>query len=145
MSDEISDHNLEQRDDELNKQLAEHPAEKSIDVLVKDARRRARQLHILTGTVILTLLLGIGLSIVSYKLYHITKLAQSSQAAVVANCETANDSRRNQKQLWDFVFALPQLEPPTAEEQARAAQFKDFIAKTFALRDCQAEVNKLAQ
>lgn len=143
MSD--ADNNLEQRDNELNKQIAEHPAEKSIEVLVKDAKRRSRQLHLLTATVILTLLLTIGLSVVSYKLYHITKLSQSTQTAVVLNCETANDSRRNQKELWDFVFALPALEPPTVEEQARAAQFKAFIGKTFALRDCQGEVNKLSQ
>lgn len=139
------ENNLEERDDELNKQMQKHPAEESIKVLVKDARRRTVQLRLLSATVVLTLLLTLMLSVVSYKLYRVTQLAQSSQAAVVANCETANDSRRNQKQLWDFVFALPQLEPPTAEEQARAAQFKDFIAKTFALRDCQAEVNKLDQ
>lgn len=141
MSD-LSENNLEQRDDELNKQMATHPAEESIQVLVKDANRRKRQLRLLTVTVILTLLAVIGLAVVSYKTVQLTKLAQSNRDAVVANCETANDSRQNNKQLWDFVFALPALEPPTPEESARAAQVKDFIAKTFAQRDCQAEINK---
>lgn len=140
-----TDNNLEQRDDKLNEQMATHPAEKSIEVLVKDAKRRTRQLHLLTATVALTLILGIGLSVVSYKLYHITQLAQSNTQAVIDNCETANDSRKNQKALWDFVFALPSLEPPTAEEQARAAQFKAFIAKTFVQRDCKAEALRNAQ
>jgi uncharacterized iron-regulated membrane protein len=133
--------NLEERDNALNEEIAKHPAEESIEVLVKDARRRTRQLHILTATVILVIIMLLGLAGVSYKLYQISKLAQSNKAAVVANCETANDSRQNNKALWDFVFALPPDQPPTPEQAQRAAEFKGFVAKTFALRDCQAEIN----
>lgn len=136
------ENNLEQRDDELNKQMETHPAEKSIDILVKDAHRRKRQLHLLTIFIALNILMSIVLSYVTWKTNQLASLAQSNRAALVANCETSNDSRKDNRALWDFVFALPALEPPTVEEQARAAQFKAFIAKTFAQRDCQAEIEK---
>lgn len=135
------ENNLEERDDHLNQQIEEHPAEESIRVLVKDAHRRTRQLRLLTATVVLTLLMAIGLVFVSYKLYRITQLAQTNQNAVVANCETANDSRKNQLILWNYVFSVPARTPRTPEQEQRNEDFKKFIAKTFAPRDCRAEIN----
>lgn len=136
--------NLEERSDELDAQMAAHPAEKSIAVLIRDANRRKRQLRILTASIVFDIVLSIALGVVTFKTNELAKLAQSNSDAVVANCEVSNESRRDEKALWDFVFALPVLEPPTAEEQARAAQFKAFINKTFAERDCQTEIKKTA-
>lgn len=143
MSDDLSDHNLEQRDNALNKEIEKHPAEQSIDILVRDAKRRSRQLHILTAAVILTLLLGIGLSVVSYKLYQITQLAQSNRQAVIDNCEVANDSRKNQRELWAYVISLTPSQPRTEEQTARTEKFSDFVDRTFAQRDCQGEAAKI--
>lgn len=137
----LEDHNLEQRDDELNRQMAEHPAEESIRVLVKDAQRSKRRMRILTVSVILDILLTIGLATVSFKTSEVAHLAQSNKDAVIANCQTANESRRNNKALWDFAFTLTPDQPPTPEQNERTAKFKEFVAKTFAQRDCQAETN----
>lgn len=139
------ENNLEQRDDELNKQMSVHPAEESVQILVKDAKRRTTQLRILSASVILTLLLTIGLSVVSYKLYQITKLAQSNRAAVIANCETANDSRKNQRELWRYVTSLTPIQPRSDKQEARVKDLSKFVDKTFAQRDCQAEAKKLDQ
>lgn len=137
-----SENNLEQRDDELNKQMAKHPAEESIQVLVKDANRRKRQLHILTGTVIVTLVLALGLTFVSFKLFQITRLAQNNQDAVIQNCETANDSRKNQLALWNYVFSITPEQPRSDSQNQQTEEFRAFVEKTFAPRDCQAKVNK---
>ena len=137
-----SEHNLEQRDNELNRQMAEHPAEESIRVLVKDANRSKRRVRILTISVILDVLLTIGLAAVSYKTSEVAHLAQSNKQAVIANCEVANESRKNNHDLWDFAFSLSPDQPQTPEQQQRAAEFREFVNKTFAQRDCQAEVNK---
>lgn len=137
-----SEHNLEQRDDELNKQMAEHPAEQSIQVLVKDAARSKRRMRILTISVIFDILLTIGLATVSFKTSELAHLAQSNKQAVLANCQTANESRKNNRDLWEFAFSLPPNQPPTPEQTQRIAEFKKFVAKTFAERDCQAEINQ---
>lgn len=134
--------NLEQRDDELNRQMEKHPAEESIAVLVKDAHRRKRQLRLLTISVTLNIILTLGFGYPAYKTNQTASLAQSNKNAVIANCEVSNQSRADNRALWDFIFALPQDQPPTPEQQKRAEQFKGFVAKTFAERNCQAEINK---
>lgn len=137
----LEDHNLEQRDDELNRQIEKHPAEESIQVLVKDAHRSKRRMRILTVSVILDILLTIGLAAVSFKTSELAHLAQSNKNAVIANCETANESRKNNRDLWEFAFTLTPEQPPTPEQAERTAKFKEFVAKTFAERNCQAETN----
>lgn len=134
--------NLEERSDELDKQMAEHPAEESIRVLVKDADRSKRRMRILTISVILDILLTIGLAAVSFKTSEIAHLAQTNRQAVLANCQTANESRRNNRELWEFAFTLTPNQPQTDAQKAQTQTFKEFVAKTFAERDCQAEINK---
>jgi len=53
-------------------------------------------------------------------------------------CETGNQSRAAQRQLWGLVLELSaQARPhPTPEEQQRAARFRAYIDATFAPRDC---------
>lgn len=132
---------LDERSDALDKRLEEHPAEEAIRVLVKDAKRRKRQLRILTVSVILDILLTFGLATVSYQTSQIARLAESNKNAVVANCEVSNDSRRNNKALWDYLLALPPSETQTPAEAQQVNQFKSFVAKTFAERNCQAEIS----
>lgn len=132
--------NLEERDDELNQKMADHPADEAIAVLVKDARRSKRRLQLLTISVILDILLTIGLAIVSYKTSELAHLAQSNRQAVLANCEVSNESRQNNRVLWDYALSLPPQQPLTPEQQKVRADFKTFVNKTFAERDCQAEI-----
>ena len=137
-----SENNLEQRDDELNKQMAKHPAEESIETLVKDAHRAKRRFRILAISVILDIFLSLGLAYVTVRLAETTRLSQTNKAAVIANCETSNQSRKDNKALWDFAFTLTPTQPQTPEQIKNTALFKEFVGKTFAQRDCQAEINK---
>lgn len=134
--------NLEERSDALDEQMAKHPVEEAIKVLVKDANRRKRQLRILTISVIFDILLTLGLAAVSYKTNELAHLAQSNRQAVLANCEVSNNSRKDNRDLWDFAFALSPTQPLTDEQKAQQAVFKQFVNKTFAERNCQAEINK---
>lgn len=134
--------NLEERSDELDKQMAEHPAEESIRILVKDANKSKRRFRILTISVILDILLTIGLAYLSFKTSETAHLAQTNKAALIANCETANESRKNNRDLWEFAFSLTPTQAQTDEQKAQNQKFKDFVAITFAQRDCRAEVNK---
>ncbi len=134
--------NLEERDNRLNEEMKQHPAEEAIQVLVKDAHRRKRQVRILAVSVVLNILLTAGFGFLTYKTNQIASLAQSNQDAVVANCEVANESRKNQRDLWAYVISLTPEQPRSQEQQDRTDKFSDFVDKTFAQRDCQAEINK---
>lgn len=134
--------NLEERDNKLNEEMQKHPAEEAIQVLVKDAHRRKRQVRILAVSVVLNILLTAGFGFLTYKTNQIASLAQSNQDAVVANCEVANESRKNQRELWAYVISLTPSQPRTEEETTRVDAFQEFVNKTFAERDCQAEINK---
>jgi hypothetical protein len=134
--------NLDERSDELDKQMEKHPAEESIEVLTKDAHRRTRQLRILAVCIVFNLLLTVGFGLLTYKTNQLARLAQKAKDAIVANCEVANDSRENNHALWDYILALPPSEPRTAEQEKRISEFETFIDRTFAQRDCQAEINK---
>lgn len=137
-----SENNLEKRDNELNEQMAAHPAEKSIETLVKDAQRSKRRFRILAFSVILDIFLSLGLAYVTLKLAETTRLSQTNRAAVIANCETANQARKDTKALWDFAFALTPSQPQTPEQTKNTQLFKAFVEKTFTQRDCQAEIKK---
>lgn len=133
---------LDDRNAELEKKLEISPVEKNIEVLVRDAAKRKRQVRLLAASLVFDLLLTVGLATISLKTNETAHLAQSNRDAVLANCETSNDSRKNNRALWDFAFALTPTQPPTEEQKAQTALFKEFVAKTFAERDCQAEINK---
>lgn len=134
--------NLDERSDRLDEELKQNPIDKSIETLVKDAARRRLQLRLLGIFIVLQFLFIVTLGVVSVKTAQVAQLAQSNKAAVIQNCETANDSRNNQRQLWGYVLSLTPQQPRTPEQDARVAEFARFVDRTFAPRDCQAEANK---
>lgn len=133
---------LEERSDKLDEQMAAHPAEESIQVLVKDAHRRKRQLRILTVSVILDIILSLVLGFVTWKTNELAQLAQKTEDALIANCEIVNDSRDKQRELWGYVISLTPQQPRTPEQQDRTNNFAEFVDRTFVHRDCQAEAAK---
>lgn len=140
MSDTES--NLEERDNELNKQMTKHPAEESVQILVKDAQRRTRQLRILTGSVIFQIFFLFGLAYGWYQNHEIALQAETNKNAIVRSCETSNDSRKNQLELWNYILSITPEQPRSEAQNKQAEEFRAFVNKTFAPRDCQKEINK---
>lgn len=136
---------LETRSNELDKKLEHNEIDDSISTLVKGAKRQRRAIRLLALSILLDFILTIGLTIFSIKTNEALQLAQNNRQAIVQNCETANDSRKNQRELWRYVTSLTPSQPRNAEQQARVEDFNKFVEKTFAQRDCQAEAEKLAK
>lgn len=65
-------------------------------------------------------------------------IAEANKEAARLSCEAANQGRVNQIQLWTYVLDLSaQANPaPTREQALRIAQFRSYIQKVFAPRDC---------
>lgn len=133
---------LAERADELDKKLEQNPIDTSIETLAQDARRARRNVKLLAASIILDFILTVGLTFLSFQTSHLASLSQSNKAAVIQNCETANDSRTAQRQLWGYVLSLTPQQPRTPEQQARVDEFAKFVDQTFKPRDCQAEANK---
>lgn len=54
----------------------------------------------------------------------------------VATCQSGNESRKLQVQLWDYVLGFPPSRPRTEAQDKQIADFKAYVHKTFAPRDC---------
>lgn len=133
---------LDSRNEELEKKLHETDLPQAVEVLVKDAKRRTRQLRWIAISLALDLILTIGLTIFGLKTNEVAKLAQSNKEATIQGCEIANDARDKQRVLWGYVLALTPQQPRTPEQEDRVNEFRGFVDNTFAHRDCQAEATR---
>lgn len=133
---------LASRSDELDKKLQETDVDTAVATLAVAARRNRRNITLLAISISLDFLLTIALTVLSFQTNELAQLAQTNKEAVIQNCETANDSRTAQRQLWGYVLSLTPQQPRSAEQQARVDEFAKFVDHTFKQRDCQAEANK---
>lgn len=57
----------------------------------------------------------------------------------VANCESSNEARKAQRDLWGFILEISAANPKqtqTAEERKNLVKFQAYVTTTFADRDC---------
>jgi hypothetical protein len=138
---------LDQRSQELDKKMEDNPIDESIDVLVRDAKRRRRQIFWLTISLMLDVLLTIGFGFLSVQTYNAATTAQHSQNAIVASCEAGNEFRVTEAALWNHILNLqPVITNLTPEQQAQrdktVAEFREYLKTTFAPRDCSNIIKK---
>lgn len=92
---------------------------------------------VLAGVIALMLLGGVWLWTVAQDAKEAT---EANERTAVVNCQNANESRRAQVVLWDFILAASgrdDEEPRTAEEEQFREEFRDWIHALYAERDCQ--------
>lgn len=133
---------LDTRNAALNKELEENPIDVQVEALARADKRQARQVVILAVTVVFDVLLTIGFGYITLRTHELANQAENNRVALTRNCETANDSRKNNRALWDYILAIPTPNAPTVDQQKNRTDFKAFVDKTFAPRDCDAEINK---
>lgn len=129
---------LDERNEELNRKINDTDLPNAVATLVVDARKRKKQLRLLAISIFLDLLLTVGLGFVSVQTHEIAVKAESNQQSLMRSCEATNEARANNKVLWDHVFELTTSQTRTPDEQAEMDNFKGFVQKTFAPRDCSA-------
>ncbi len=133
---------LDTRNAALNEELEKNPIDVQVEALARADKRQSRQVILLSITVAFDVLLTIGFGYITIRTHQLANQAETNQTALVRNCETANASRKNNQVLWDYILAIPTPNAPTVEQQKNRDDFKAFVDKTFAPRDCQAEINK---
>lgn len=69
-------------------------------------------------------------------------IAESNKQAARLTCEANNQARTTQIQLWTYLLdlAAQTTPPPTREQVLAQAQFRTYVQKVFAPRDCSKPV-----
>lgn len=143
----MNDKSLDQRSKELDQKLQENPIDQSIAVLIEGAKKQRRQIIILSVSLVLDVLLTLGLGLLFNQTHQNTMATQNNSATIVANCEVGNEFRRTEAALWEHVLSLqPVMTNLTPEQQVRrdktVSDFKNYLATTFAPRDCSNIIKK---
>lgn len=132
---------LDERSDDLDKQLEDNPIDRSIEAIIKDSKRRGIQLRILAISLVLDVVLTFGLAAVSFQAHDLAVQAGHSRDAVIESCRTGNDFRTTEANLWAHILDLqPVLSNLTPEQQAQrdktVKDFRTYLTTVFAARDC---------
>lgn len=127
---------LDERNAELDEKLKENPIDEAIAVLFKQAKRNKNNIRLLALSFTLSLFITFGLGYLGFTTFKLVKQADTNTNALVRNCNTTNEARANNKQLWDYLLSAEPIEPRTPQEQAQIDDFEQLVNRTFAPRDC---------
>lgn len=128
--------NLEQRNNQLEEKLKDSDLTKAVEILIKDAKKRRRQVTILTISVILDIILTAGISYLSIRTHDLASKAESNHEAVVRSCYNSNEARANNSTLWDYLLAAQPKKPLSQEEMKFRDDFVKLKEETFKPRPC---------
>jgi len=67
---------------------------------------------------------------------HASNQAEQVHAQQAATCLSSNEARKLQVQLWEYVLSFPPTRPRTEAQEQQIKDFRAFMRKTFAQRDC---------
>jgi hypothetical protein len=125
------------RSDNLDKRMdtAGSPDE-MINDLVKYGRQNRRLIKWIFISVALDILLTASLSFVFLRQQHNQNSILATSNFVTAGCKSGNDIRAAEIKLWNYVLSFPPATPRTPAQNQQVADFKVFLDKTFAPRNC---------
>lgn len=129
----MSDNDIIRRNEDLDKKI------EGSDVVTR-LRRVDRMVKWLAFSVALDMVLSIGLAVLGIVAYDISKSAKTAASLARINCLSANQTRLQSQQLWDYVLTFPAPSNETAaarrERLVNTAKFRAYIKVVFAPRDC---------
>lgn len=101
----------------------------------RESAHRTRQMAIgLAVSIILDVVLTVVVALLSVSALNQNATLHASQ---LASCATSNETRAEQRQLWQYIFQISGT-PKTTAEKAREQQFLAFVNTTFAPVNCAA-------
>lgn len=136
---------LDERNAHLEEVLEHNPIDEQIAALTRADKQRKRQIFLIALSLMFDLILSLLLAWGWHTNHNLAIRAESNRDAIRRNCETSNESRAKNKQLWTYILSLPPSnngEQSTPDQQKRVDDFKVFLNDTFAQRNCEAELSK---
>ena len=115
---------------------------RAVQNISRELRRSKRAIVWITISLIFDICLSIIVGGVVYFTHQLSENANKNASALVVNCESANQARTLNKNLWDYVLNLPTVNNPneTAAQkslnQKNVTNFRSYVDKIFAQQDC---------
>ncbi len=85
---------------------------------------------------LLYLLLGLVITVVVVFAFNVSVRTKRNHDLLVSGCSSGNEFRVAEKKLWGYILGIPPSKPLTKAQQQQVNDFKVFLDKTFAERDC---------
>lgn len=104
--------------------------------LTRRSSRDRKMIYTLAASLALDLLLTVAIFLVAVRADNASNRADQVHAQQVATCQNSNEARRVQVQLWDYILSLPAPRPRTDEQERQLLQFRAYVHRVFAPRDC---------
>lgn len=129
--------------DELGRNVTDLNA--SVRDLASYGRRNRQLIYWTAAGLLVDLIVSVALILVAVQANNASHRATEATSAAAQNrqnakvtCESGNQARLAQIQLWTYVLDLSaQSNPnPTPEQRKRIADFRTYINQVFAPRDC---------
>lgn len=99
-------------------------------------RRNRRGIWVLGVSMAVDLALTVGVVISLAQSSNASDKASQVRTQQIVTCQASNEARANNKKLWEYLLALPPTSPRTEKQVRQIADFRAFVDKTFAPRDC---------
>lgn len=99
-------------------------------------RRNRRMIWWLVVSLLFDVVLTAVIATVAVQANRASDQAAQVKSQQVSTCLASNEARANNKKLWDYVLAATPTKPRTEEQNEQVRDFRAFVDKTFAPRDC---------
>lgn len=119
------------RSDEFDQHLAESTVVKA---LVSTGKTNRKIIRWLAFSVALDIGLSISLIFLALGAQRTAATADSAQTQARLQCKAGNEARAAQLQLWDYILSMSPGK--TRKQKQQAVQFRKYVARVFAQRDC---------
>lgn len=107
-----------------------------LEAVNRYGRRNRHMIYGLVASLLLDAILTVVIAIVAVEANRANDRAAQVHNQQVATCLSTNEGRKLNVQLWDYVLSIPPSQPRSDAQTKRIADFKVFLHKTFAPRDC---------
>ena len=127
---------LEQRNKALDERLEKNPISESIAVLEKAAKKQQRTNKLLALSIVFDIILSFGLTYGWHQNHQLASRAESNKSALIRSCETSNEARAKNREIWNYVLEISNRPNQTPEQQKTRDDFIMKLDDTFAPRNC---------
>lgn len=108
----------------------------ALDRLERGGHANNLMIRALAVVVGFELALGIVLTVVAWETLQVANTAQEAARSQRSQCLATNEARAAQVRLWDYILDTPPSTPRTPEQSKQVAQFRDYVHRSFAQREC---------
>jgi hypothetical protein len=109
-----------------------------LHTLHQKSRRQGRVILGLIVSIVFDVALSVVIWLVAVQARDASSLATHNRLTQIVTCESGNQARAAQVQLWDFFLHLAGQTNPSPQKTEQIEKFRSYVGQTFAQRDCQA-------